>query len=263
VLTVETSHVTELIPTYVLGLLDSDEIRRVERHLDECAVCRAELQSYRQVGDQLALAAPLVAPPSALNQRLTSRIAALSTAAPPDTMAPVTIAPVTVPQATVPQATVPPPRLSVWQRLAALSRQAAPVWVPLSAVLILALFAATLWLWQARPTAPPDLTTVVLSGTEDAPAASGLLATTASGTTGVLVVQGLPPLSPEQQYQLWLVQDDQRTDGGVFSVDAQGYGYLEVWAPQPLVNYGRFGVTVEPAGGSPGPTGARVLGGSM
>jgi anti-sigma-K factor RskA len=253
-LTVEPSHVTELIPLYVLGLLDLDEVRRVERHLDECPVCRAEVQSYRPVSDQLVLAAPLAAPPASLHTRLVSRIAALPAAAPPAPAPPPASAPTLA----------PPPRPSLWQRLAALSRRAAPVWVPLSALLILALLATNLWLWSRTPTAAPDtLASVVLSGTPDAPGASGLLATTASGTSGLLVVQGLPPLSPEQQYQLWLVQGEQRTNGGVFSVDAQGFGRLEVRAPQPLVNYGRFGVTIEPAGGSPGPTGARVLGGSL
>jgi anti-sigma-K factor RskA len=75
-----------------------------------------------------------------------------------------------------------------------------------------------------------------------------------------LVVDHLPPLDPAHQYQLWLIQDGQRTSGAVFSVNPEGYGSVWVSSPQPLANYSAFGVSIEPAGGSLAPTGARVLG---
>jgi hypothetical protein len=49
----------------------------------------------------------------------------------------------------------------------------------------------------------------------------------------------------------------------VFSVDAEGYGWLKVRAPQIFGVYQRAGITIEPRAGSPGPTGARVLGGDL
>jgi anti-sigma-K factor RskA len=70
-------------------------------------------------------------------------------------------------------------------------------------------------------------------------------------------------LGSDQQYQLWLVLDDERTSGGVFSVDYYGYGAMVIHAPRPLNEYTSFGVTVEPAGGSPAPTGEKVLGGEF
>jgi len=54
-----------------------------------------------------------------------------------------------------------------------------------------------------------------------------------------------------------------RTNGGVFSVDQDGYAVMEVYAPQPLSAYPQFGITVEPAGGSPAPTGEKVMGGKV
>jgi anti-sigma-K factor RskA len=36
-----------------------------------------------------------------------------------------------------------------------------------------------------------------------------------------------------------------------------------VYTTHPLVDYQQFGVTVEPLGGSPAPTGNKVLGGSQ
>jgi anti-sigma-K factor RskA len=77
------------------------------------------------------------------------------------------------------------------------------------------------------------------------------------------VVDHLGALSPEQQYQLWLIQDGKRTSGGVFSVSSEGYASLVIASPLPLDAYSAFGVTIEPQGGSPAPTGEKVLGGNL
>ena len=90
-----------------------------------------------------------------------------------------------------------------------------------------------------------------------------MLVISSDGEHGTLVVDGLPPLDASQQYQLWLIQDGQRTSGGIFSVDGEGYGSLWITSPKPLISYQAVGITVEPAGGSPAPTGERVLGGEL
>ncbi len=51
-----------------------------------------------------------------------------------------------------------------------------------------------------------------------------------------------------------------RTDAGVFSVNEEGYGKLHIDLPKGLSAYTGFGITIEPAGGSPAPTGEKVLG---
>jgi anti-sigma-K factor RskA len=88
---------------------------------------------------------------------------------------------------------------------------------------------------------------------------AGVLLIREGEPTGTLIVHGLPWLEPERQYQLWLVNDDGRVSGAVFSVEAEGFTSVEVSAPEPLPSYYRFGITIEPAGGSPGPTGDGVL----
>jgi anti-sigma-K factor RskA len=60
-----------------------------------------------------------------------------------------------------------------------------------------------------------------------------------------------------------LIQDGERTSGGVFSVKQGGYAAKVIYAPLPLADYSSFGVTIEPAGGSPSPTGDKVLGGNL
>ena len=60
-----------------------------------------------------------------------------------------------------------------------------------------------------------------------------------------------------------IIRDGQRASGGVFAVNDEGYGVLEVSSPDPLASYSAFGVTIEPEGGSPGPTGDKVLDGGL
>jgi anti-sigma-K factor RskA len=80
---------------------------------------------------------------------------------------------------------------------------------------------------------------------------------------GSLAVTHAPLLTEDQQYQIWLIQDGVRTSGGVFSVNEDGYGNLMVSAEQPLDSFQSFGVTIEPLGGSPQPTGEKILGGEL
>jgi anti-sigma-K factor RskA len=136
-----------------------------------------------------------------------------------------------------------------------------------SLVLILVLGASNLFLWgrlntlESRQRA--SLRAVLLEGTAAAPNGTGLLVISLDGTHGTLVVDRLPVLSESQQYQLWLTRDGQRTSGGVFSVDEKGYKGMYIKSPEPLDSYTGVGITIEPAGGSPGPTGEKVLGGSL
>ena len=138
---------------------------------------------------------------------------------------------------------------------------AGPRWRPalLLAILILAIGNVYFWREATRPS-PTAWRRIRLEGTEVAPEASGVIYISADGQNGAIIVDKMPQLGEAQQYQLWLIADGQRTSGAVFSVPADGYQTVLVESPRPLREYGAFGITVEPAGGSPGPTGDRVLG---
>jgi hypothetical protein len=97
----------------------------------------------------------------------------------------------------------------------------------------------------------------------DSGQARGTLLLQADSPEAVLIVQDLPPLKPDRVYQLWLVRENMRDNGGIFRVDEHGYGRLLIRASHPLGAYHRAGITEEPAGGSPGPTSPRVIGGSL
>lgn len=155
-------------------------------------------------------------------------------------------------------------QLSPWDRFRSTLVASAPVWGAVSLVLVLLLVVSNLFLWQRvniLSSAQREMATVAFKGTEATPQAVGMLVMSEDGDYGVLVVDGLPLLPEYQQYQLWLIENGERTSGGVFSVNDEGYGTIVVTAQRPLTNYPAFGITIEPAGGSPGPTGIKVLGG--
>ncbi len=234
----EHAQVNELLPAYALGCLDAAEARLVASHLAVCPACRAELRTYEGVTGQLAMAAPEFSPPPDLKRRVLAQA----------------------------HASRPGVRLPQWQAMADLARRALPAWGAISLLLVVALAVSNFLLWQQvsrlRPQ-PAAMRTVALTGTAAAPGAVATIVVGADGHQGALVVDDLPPLDERHHYQLWLIKDGQRTSGGVFSVDAAGYGVLWVSPPRPLIDYASFGVTVEPKGGSPTPTGERVLGGSL
>ncbi len=161
------------------------------------------------------------------------------------------------------------PRPTWWQQLGRSLRVLQhPAWGLASLALILALVASNVLLWQQvnRPGVAANMQgmrSLALVSTASAPKASGIVVISTDGEYGTLVVDNLPTLDKTQQYQLWLMQDGTRISGAVFSVGKDGYGSTPILAPDPLTRYSSFGITIEPSGGSPHPTGAKVLGGAF
>ncbi|MGB3715067.1 MAG: anti-sigma factor [Candidatus Promineifilaceae bacterium] len=236
-------HIKEQIPAYALNALEAKDAATVRDHLVGCAYCQAELAAYESIVDALPMAAPEADPSPALKNRLLRRVV---------------VSPV---ESTAADET----RSSLWQRIseALQGLSTAPRWQPATLIVIIALVASNLLLWQ-QANQPEDYTPgwqeVPLTGSDIAPQASGLIYISVDGLNGTLIVENLLQLSPEQQYQLWLIQDGERTGGAVFSVDENGYRGIQIESAESLLDYSSFGITIEPAGGSPAPTGERVLG---
>jgi anti-sigma-K factor RskA len=247
--------IAELGEAYALGTLEPEEARRLEEHVEKCPTCRAQLAADLAVAAALAVAPEQVQPP----ERLKAGLMAAARGQDP--------------------AALRPPW---WRRLVPSPIRfalGAASFASLAFVVTLA-WALSLQSQVARPPAPVSVASVPiqdlsgdgyvaradmkrLAGAEAAPDARGWLYVDPAADSALLVAYRLPPLAPDRAYQLWLVKDGQRVSGGVFSVDPEGYGWLKVRAPQALAAYTRAGITVEPLGGSPGPTGARVLGGDL
>lgn len=229
--------VFELIPAYALDALDPAEAEAVARHLEACPACREEMAAFTAVADALPLALPEAAPSPRVREQLLARAGAATAARP----------------------VAPPPTAerpaAWWARV-----RRAPLWQPVALALIALLLVSNVVLWQRLNAATRPSPPITLTATDNAPGALGVLVPGADARVATLVISGLPALAADQQYQLWLIEDGTRTSGAVFSVAADGSVTVTVAAPQPLSRYSAFGITVEPAGGSPGPTGPRVLG---
>jgi anti-sigma-K factor RskA len=238
-------HVVELIPAYALNCLDEHETLQVTSHLALCVSCREELKAYEAVVAQLALTVPDVEPPADLKRRLMARIEPSTKPVSSDTA-------------------VSEPKQQPWTaKLKNLTGSA--FWRPAVALLIVLLLASNIFLWhQLNQDAwtPNGFQYISLQPVEVNSEARGMIVINQSGHSGTLIVDGLPLLGETHQYQLWLQHNGERENGGVFSVYRNGYYAMLIHAPESLDQYTAFGITIEPVGGSTGPTGSRVLAGS-
>lgn len=233
--------VLEMLPAYALGALDADERAAVDAGLQRFPDLRVELTQYRSVATGLDASTKPIAPPPALKAGLMAKIAQ------------------------------PEQTPSLWRRFAAAFNRLALV--PRLAVVALVLVAGVALMQIARSTISfaneqqkiqtilaGSTEQVVLNGTDKAPQATAVLHYVDDQLQAAMEVRNLPALDRNQAYQLWLVNEKgERWSGAVFSVPASGETTVLVNCPEPMHGIMRFGVSIEPAGGSPGPTGPAVL----
>jgi anti-sigma-K factor RskA len=222
----------ELLPAFALGSLDAEDADRVRKHVARCRACREELASFQRVTDRLAAGVPAEDPPAWLESRIMEKV--LSSR-----------------------------RRRSFPEILGVKR---PVLAAIAAALIVALGAGNIYLitrpFQSQALVP-GLVTVVLTGTGETPQAYGTIVIDRDDNRGVLAVRGLAPLAASRAYQLWIIKEGERRSGGVFNVSPDGYGSLQVTVPAGFTGFTRFGISIEPAGGSPSPTGARVMSGKI
>lgn len=239
---VDHTYFEDLLPAYALGSLETEEDFKLAEHLGDCPDCRIELAGYRNIVAELPQAMVEVDPPAELKEKIMARARGAGN---DDSHEPIS---------------------SLWQTISTIFHQL-PTLAIASLLLIMVLGLSNLALLarqgQTRMADGSNLQTIHLTGTEYSPDGTGLLVISRDGEYGTLVVDGLPELDSNQQYQLWLIRDGERSTGGVFSVGDDGYGSLVVASDKPLVFYDSYGITIEPTGGSPAPSGDKVLGGQL
>ncbi len=79
-----TGHVTGFVDAYVLGELDEQTTQLVHDHLEECPLCRTDVNDARAVLDVLPFSLELVEPPKRVLQNIMSGVAANPAASPRD-----------------------------------------------------------------------------------------------------------------------------------------------------------------------------------
>lgn len=247
----------DLIPAYAIGALDDHERALVEAWLLTDPEAQALLADYEAAADHMVALVPMRAAPPHLRDDLRQRIAANPTAAAAPDPAPARAA------------SRPARRLNA--RIA---------WGLLAAAMFAVVILAALLLRDSvtdEPDTTPDaaalyaqlmqqsgasMYTVVAGEVVDT--VSGDLVVSPDGAQAVLRLAALPSITPEETFQMWLIdQDGARTSGGLFQADApERMLYVRVPLERPINAYRGVGVSLEPAGGSPyadQPTGPRVL----
>jgi anti-sigma-K factor RskA len=245
---------------HALGALGGEEQLAMERALAGSPALLREVEAFREVAALLALAAPSLAPPDGLRDRIVSQarqVQPLVTApAPSPGRAP---APGWVRRAA--------PWLALAASLAGLVVLGGRVRGEHEARLGLQQENADL---QARVASldsvvttllAPDVETVKLSAT-GAPPTARLYWNTRSRRV-VLAAFALPPAVAGRAYQLWGIETGKAPVSlGVFNTDADGTGRASFAVPAGL-RIAVGAVTEEPAGGSPQPTTPAFLVGQL
>lgn len=223
------AHPKDQLAEYALGTLSEDERATVRAHLLKCAECRLELVGHEHAVAQMALAAPQHIAPAQLKQRVMASALPLK-----------------------PNASPRPSWAAVFQR---------PAFAIASLALIAALAVSNVLLWGQlqKQDQLAETASITLENTGKLPEGTAQLIISEDGLHATLIVEQLPALTVEQQYQFWLIRDGQPISAGIFSVNDEGYYALPITSVIQLASYEAFGVSIEPIGGSETPTGDIVL----
>ncbi len=252
--------VIELIPEYVLGLLNDKDSALVEAHLESSERVRSELESYNHTLDVLALNTPLVDLPLTLKADLFEALEQRDTA-------PVSrqngqksaVAAHTAAPAVQTRSVKLEPAKRSWLRGWLL-----PAFLTISVIANIVLIGALISQPEPEavveveaPTMTPeapliDTTINRISLVNNSNTEHGVIILSDDGQHGTLVVNGLPELEEGQQYKIWLSDGGNVHSGGLFVVAPNGYASVSVDAPLPLNAYSEFGIQLETAGGAAG-----------
>jgi anti-sigma-K factor RskA len=248
----------DLLPLYVLGSLETDELEAMEAYLSGHPEMHAEVAEARQVAALLAWTPPQHDPPPALRERVLRQA-----------------------QQDVRQqgarVTQPLSTPSWWERIGAVLRPpVARAGLLVSAALLAVMLVLSTRTWQLQQEVQqqqalieqqqalvemfrsPDMQVASLTAPDVSTEARVQIAFDPEGRLAVVVASNLPQLPASQTYQFWLISD-QPASGGVFQVNERGEGSLVVNADQPLGQYQSVGVSREPAGGSATPTSDQIV----
>lgn len=283
--------VAALIPAYSLGAIDPEEAAAVNRRLSACSEAAAALADYGKMAEALLYTAPPRQAPPQLAQRLRTVIGM----PPADVQRPATRGnPLVGARGVRPVYRNPSPpvgptggSLSPFD-LAPPTPKAARRWsfvngVATAAGILLVAMNLTLWAQNQQLHAQQEALAAQLmqqnkaliflaaeepqevilpAAQENSEAQADVLWNNTLGIA-VVYVRDFPELPPDQAYQLWLRKDDQRISPGLFTVEKGGMGIFVFPIEQSLDFYDIMGITPEPAGGSPGPTGSPVVRGPV
>ena len=271
----------ELLVPYLLGALDVEERRVMESHLDTCVACNLQLRGDGETVANLAFSVPQLTVPPPVKQALMAQIDKDLYRARTGVM----------------QAAV----VGIWGVFRSSFKPL--LGTAAASTLVVGLVFGGLWMhsridqisadnkvlsekveaatesqielirlvqdqrnfvYQAiAMSTTPGGSVNMLQGTSVASQARGMMIVSRNGTLAFLYVLNLSPLPPHRVYQIWLIKDGQMYNAAVFTVDSTGFSQTVIIPVAPIYDFDGVGVTIEPAGGSTGPTGTSVLKGDF
>lgn len=256
----DSRQIEELLPFYALDALTDDELELVEAYLRQHPEARQQVEEMRNTASTLPLSVPPVEPATRTKKALMVRIAA-------DAEARLGSAVQSQPSRRVNRFE------SFFRTFSFAAAAIAIIWVLVLNIQIAALRNQVVALNNALmaqsnslnqiieklpQTNPSGTITVSLKGTNVQPQAQGQLIANPASQSAVLVVTGLPPLEPGKTYQVWLIAGAP-VSAGLLTVDSNGQGVLIVTTTESIGSFKSLGISVEPQGGSPQPTGDIVV----
>ena len=217
----------DLLGAFALGAIDAEEAALVRSHLATCTECHAEMVSLWAMVDGLRDTIEPLDPPPALRDRIAAAVMAEA--------------------ASSPLAPAARERLSELIRKPASFWSRATPWAAAAAILLLLSTGLLVWNLQLREQVvdAPVSETIALAPTDAAPGASGEVTYIADDDLFLVDVRDLPPLHPDQVYEVWLIGEDgvpapagafdQPTDQHAIVADRAQYDTLAITAePGPL-----------------------------
>jgi anti-sigma-K factor RskA len=249
-LNVNGSDLSDLIPAYTLGALDPEERAEFEAWLQHHPEVQATLADYQALADWLVTAVPGRRAPDHLQADLRQRLATGgSPVAGPHQLATAEHAPVELPAQTKRGRT----RIRFWLAAAAVFALVVLGVVVVWQVTRPGSKQTNLAKLYAKIQAEQGAAQYEIVPGEGQETVGGNLVVSSRGDQAVICVWKLPVLEPDQTFQLWLLDaGGTLRSGGLFRAsESSNATYIVVPLDKPISDFQRFGVSIEPVGGSP------------
>ncbi len=237
--------VCDMCLDYISGVCSDEDKRAFERHLPDCADCRAEIDELRFVWEAFPGSMERIEPPKDLKKQVMDAALAAD---------------------------------GDWKP--ASRRSEAKRWIARAAVSAAALIfiAGSIWnygLYRDRTAAPlpleqaldipaAQIERLVSLKPENAESARtyGVACIVNNGQSRQFIVYvfGAQATVDSQAYQVWLVQDGQRRSAGTFRVDEKGIGVLALPIASSSLAFDTIGITLEPDDRGDQPRGDKKFG---
>lgn len=225
------AEVHSLAGAYALDALPEDERASFRAHLEECDACRSEVDEFAATSARLGLGVAET-PPAGMREDVMARVAQTRQWSP--------LAPAG-------EAAPGAPR----------HRRRSAGWLAAAALVLVALAGGVgVGYWVAGESTQQQIAAVVGADdarTEQAQLQGGgtlTLISSAERDKAVVMADSLPELSPEQVYQLWIIDEEIRSADAFF--DGSGAGQVHVL--EGLESNAQIAITREPQGGSEQPS---------